>query len=359
MLKIDDSTIIKIVDEIVKRIKNKGNNLQNEEELIEFWKNYIKRVDPQEKKYIETIRKLLTRQAKEVFDKIKRYPNNYKEWMFDRKKWLREFADVEAKFITKLIKQEGQKAIDLVLKLSRKSYYKAEEIPISIAFDVYNPEVTEALVTQTTRFPAGVVGTSEEIIRREIANGLELGESIDKLKKRVTGRLGPTYIKNRSEMIARSETIYASNAGAELGYMQSGVVEGKKWLIADDERTCDLCRDMDGRTAIIGSTFDIESLKEDYGWKFDYSEGEMPFPPLHPRCLIDGQIKIYTSKGWRPIRDIIIGDLVLTHKGRFKKVTQLHQTPKQEPKVVKLVLESGRQQTKLTVTDNHPILIDD
>ncbi|GAJ24835.1 unnamed protein product, partial [marine sediment metagenome] len=193
-------------------------------------------------------------------------------------------AEAEAKFIVKLYKQEGQKAIDLALKLSRKSYYKAEEIPITIAFDVYNPEVTETLVAQTTRFPAGVVGTSEEIIRKEIANGLELGESIDKLRKRVTGRLGPTYIKNRAEMIARSETIYASNAGAELGYMQSGVVEGKKWLTAVDERTCNLCLDMDGRTAILGSTFDIESLKEDYGWKFDYSEGEMPFPPLHPRC---------------------------------------------------------------------------
>ncbi|GAJ11721.1 unnamed protein product, partial [marine sediment metagenome] len=133
---------------------------------------------------------------------------------------------------------------------------------------------------------------------REIANGLELGESIDKLRKRVIGRLGPDYIKNRAEMIARSETIYASNAGAELGYMQSGVVEGKKWLTAVDERTCNLCLDMDGRTAILGSTFDIESLKEDYGWEFDYSKGEMPHPPLHPRCrcTIIPIVKMVTKK---------------------------------------------------------------
>ena len=299
MLKISDDTIEIIADNIVDLIKlgrllkrdaEGGDGWQSKENLEVLWHDYIKRVDPHEKKYIVIINSMLTKQAKEVFDKIKRYPNNYKKWMFDRKKWLREFAEAEAKFITKLIKQEGQKAIDLALKLSRKSYYKAEEIPITIAFDVYNPEVTEELLKQTTRFPAGVVGTSEEIIRREIANGLELGESIDKLRKRVTERLGPTYIKNRAEMIARSETIYASNAGSELGYMQSGVVEGKKWLTALDERTCFPCTDMNNMTAPLGQpTWEKEGLnigevQGKYGLDFDYTEGAMPHPPLHPRC---------------------------------------------------------------------------
>jgi len=299
MLKISDETIEIISDGIVDLIRQGrllkdtaegGGGWQGKENLEVLWHNYIKRVDPHEKKYIGITNSMLTRQAKEVFDKIKKYPNNYNKWMFDRKKWLREFTEAEAKFIVKLYKQEGQKAIDLALKLSRKSYYKAEEIPISIAFDVYNPEVTSELLRQTRRFPAGVVGTSEEIIRREIANGLELGESIDKLRKRVTERLGPTYIKNRAEMIARSETIYASNAGAELGYMQSGVVEGKKWLTAIDERTCFPCTDMNNMTAPLGQpTWEKEGLnigevQGKYGLDFDYTEGAMPFPPLHPRC---------------------------------------------------------------------------
>ncbi len=299
MLRIDDATIEKISDDIVCLIRQgrylkdtaeEGDGWQGKDNLEILWHDYIKRVDPHEKEYIVIINSMLTKQAKEVFDKIKKYPNSYKKWMFDRKKWLREFAGAEAKFITKLIKQEGQKAIDLALKLLRKSYYKAEEIPITIAFDVYNPEVTDELLKQTTKFPAGVVGTSEEIIRREIANGLELGESIDKLRKRVTGRLGPTYIKNRAEMIARSETIYASNAGAELGYMQSGVVEGKKWLTALDERTCFLCTDMNNMTAPLGQpTWEKEGLnigdvQGKYGLDFDYTEGAMPHPPLHPRC---------------------------------------------------------------------------
>ena len=293
MLKISDVLIEKISDDIVilirqgkllKRTAEGGDGWQSKENLEQLWYNYIKRVDPHEKKYIVIMNGLLTKQAKEVIDNIKKYPNSYKKWMFNRKRWLGLFADAEAKFIVKLIKQEGQKAIDLALKLARKSYHKAEDIPISIAFDINDPLVIEELVKQTKKFPAGIVGTSEKIIRREIANGLELGESIDKIRKRVQARLGETFIKNRAENIARSETIYASNAGAEQGYIQSGVCEGKKWLTAIDERTCDLCLDMDGRTAILGSSFDIESLKEDYGWTFDYTDGEMPHPPLHSRC---------------------------------------------------------------------------
>ena len=75
--------------------------------------------------------------------------------------------------------------------------------------------------------------------------------------------------------------------------------------------------------------------------------------PAHPNCLIDGQIKVYTSNGWMKIRNIKIDDLVLTHKGRFRKVTRTYVTPKQMPEVVNFRLQSNR----LTVTADHPVLI--
>lgn len=44
--------------------------------------------------------------------------------------------------------------------------------------------------------------------------------------------------------------------------------------------------------------------------------------PTHPYCFNSEKTKIYTSKGWRNISEIRVGDLVLTHKGRFRRVTQ-------------------------------------
>ena len=41
---------------------------------------------------------------------------------------------------------------------------------------------------------------------------------------------------------------------------------------------------------------------------------------MHPYSITDGKTAILTDKGWTPIKDIEVGDNVLTHKGRFKKV---------------------------------------
>ena len=81
---------------------------------------------------------------------------------------------------------------------------------------------------------------------------------------------------------------------------------------------------------------------------------DVPYPPLHSHCTIDPKIPIYTSKGWVAIKDVKIDDLVLTHKGRFRKVTQLHRTPKQTTDVVKFT--TGKNHA-LTLTSNHPVFL--
>lgn len=294
MIKLSDDAIERIADEIASRMKNRWQIKDGWETGTpgheKFWNDYIKRVDPHEKQYKGTIRKLLQKQANEVFDNIRRYPNNYIMWTFDRVKSFKELAEAEAKFITKLYEQEGQRAIDLALDLAKKAYGLKVEPEVAIAFDVNNPLVIEELLKQTRRFPAGVIGTTEEEIREAIAIGIREGETLDQVADRVEEKLGPTHILNRAELIARTEAIYAANAGADLGYIQSGVVEGKQWLIAWDERTCDICLDMEGMTAPVGTPIwekeglNIGDVQERYHLTFDYTEGEMPFPPIHPRC---------------------------------------------------------------------------
>jgi SPP1 gp7 family putative phage head morphogenesis protein len=74
--------------------------------------------------------------------------------------------------------------------------------------------------------------------------------------------------KSRADMIARTELMRAMNlAKADLLEANDDLVEDKKWLAADDARTCDDCMDMDGLT---------ETELEDQGF-----DTEMP---AHPRC---------------------------------------------------------------------------
>ena len=68
---------------------------------------------------------------------------------------------------------------------------------------------------------------------------------------------------------------------------------------------------------------------------------------LHPST------KILTQDGQKRIKDIRIGDMVLTHKGRFRKVNKLTYTKTDHL----LALDFYGNNKKMYVTDNHPIYI--
>lgn len=74
-------------------------------------------------------------------------------------------------------------------------------------------------------------------------------------------------------------------------------------------------------------------------------------------CL-PAQSKIMTDRGEKLICHIRIGDLVLTHQNQFRKVTQTFRRPlsKDEP-LVQLVFRKGGHSNRLTLTSNHPALI--
>ena len=75
--------------------------------------------------------------------------------------------------------------------------------------------------------------------------------------------------------------------------------------------------------------------------------------PQHANCLIDPQVPIYTVDGWKPIGKIKVGDLVLTHKGKFRKVTQLHKN-NAKAHIVKIFFDKNKF---ITVTAKHPVLV--
>jgi SPP1 gp7 family putative phage head morphogenesis protein len=79
----------------------------------------------------------------------------------------------------------------------------------------------------------------------------------------------------RSERIARTETIRASNFSTEEAYKESGIVEAKEWLTTKDERTDDECNDLDGKIIPLGKSF--QSKKEN-GYE------TVQFPPIHVNC---------------------------------------------------------------------------
>lgn len=89
------------------------------------------------------------------------------------------------------------------------------------------------------------------------------------------------------------------------------------------------------------------------------SQGRATMDPMiftqEYECCLDGQTPILTKLGIKNICDIEIGDEVLTHKGRFRKVIKLYKRPYKD-QIVRL-RGYGLGQDVL-VTPNHPFWID-
>ncbi|MBI4634747.1 MAG: Hint domain-containing protein [Candidatus Rokubacteria bacterium] len=81
------------------------------------------------------------------------------------------------------------------------------------------------------------------------------------------------------------------------------------------------------------------------------------------KCFISPRVLIYTPEGYRPIKDLRVGDLVLTHRGTFRKVVYVRPReilPKGSPVIrISVRADEGNQRpVHLTVTPEHPFLID-
>lgn len=121
-------------------------------------------------------------------------------------------------------------------------------------------------------------------ISAAVSAGIDAGESMSDISQRVGALFDGELSDERAMMIARTETIRASNEGALSRYAQAGV-ERKEWS-ADGEGTCDDCENLDGVQVALGENFEGD-------------EDSVDAPPLHPmcRCSILPVLEEYGSMG--------------------------------------------------------------
>lgn len=90
-------------------------------------------------------------------------------------------------------------------------------------------------------------------IRDALAEGFTQGETIRAIGERIDD-IYQLANENRAGLIARTEIVSASNAGALEGMKQAGV-EGKEWLDSNDDRVRESHQGMDGQRVPIDQDF--------------------------------------------------------------------------------------------------------
>lgn len=112
-----------------------------------------------------------------------------------------------------------------------------------------------------------------------------------------------------------------------------------------DSATDECCAERDGMTIT-----EIEDALDSGELDDEVCEGTTP--PFHFNCATAGHT-IETDKGPRLVEDIKVGDMVLTHLGRYRRVTRTLQSEAAELVVVEL-----KDGTRLEVTPEHPLMSD-
>lgn len=108
---------------------------------------------------------------------------------------------------------------------------------------------------------------TRDYLRANVREAIAEGLSVDDLAGKLRDAYG--FSRERAEVIARTETIAASNAGALESYRASGVVGGKQWLTAEDDRVSEDCAaNGEAGTVAIDAAFPSGASA----------------PPDHPNC---------------------------------------------------------------------------
>lgn len=210
------------------------------------WRAWVARTTPHEDAIARTTRDLFRRQERSVLDTLNerstRSPEGTALEPFDRGKWVKTFRLAIRPAIQTAVNDIGQAALD--------------DLALGLSFDVLDPNVIRAMEQQAQRFAVQVNQTTWDRLRGSLAEGITAGEGTDDLAKRVRAVMG-TRIRSDAEAIARTETTTAASTGTQASWRQSGVVSGKRWLAALDDRTRETHVAAHGQTVGLEEDFSV------------------------------------------------------------------------------------------------------
>jgi len=198
--------------------------------------------------------------------------------------------------------------------------------PFDIGFDPTNEDVLRIAFQRSGTMVTNVTSQTRAGIRAAVRDAIELGDNarvaarsirplvgvleshsvaLGKLRKRliergglsrekidrIVARRAEKYLTYRTEMIARTETLWSANTAQQEYWIRlrsAGLIPPtavRVWIVTDDDRTCDQCYPMDGQVAAIVGDFRSTELGAPGEPLRDRATPlEVGYPPLHPMC---------------------------------------------------------------------------
>ena len=146
----------------------------------------------------------------------------YLKGVFDPKTQQVTFEEVARPFVTEAFIESGEAAL--------------VEVGIGTGFNVTDPRAKKILDERVFKFAEEVNLTTQARLRTALATGFDKGEGVRQLSERVA-KVFDIAKGSRTDTIARTEVVGASNQGAFQGYTDSEIVDTIIWVETKDDRT--------------------------------------------------------------------------------------------------------------------------
>lgn len=205
-------------------------------------------------------------QEADVLERIDRTTKGFEEWLPNIKEQAEKLAPILVPIIIELMKAQAEDVAHFIT---------GEILEITA-------ELQKLMQKRLLEASAAFNADTMKALEQTISEGQAQGETIEQLKKRVE-RTYSDAKGYRAERIARTESLKASNATAELSYKNSGY-SAVRWVT--NPGACPFCATFEGRVKIIGSKYsqigDVITTDAGDQMRIEYSDIETP--PLHPNC---------------------------------------------------------------------------
>jgi hypothetical protein len=153
--------------------------------------------------------------------------------------------------------------ISVIEDFGQKSLSQVNRIKQVTKFNVFDEAVKSFIAKSVAEEVFEIEDTTKKKLKKIIVDGLAEGKpigrfslslSIEEQKDSIALDIGRLYLQqiipNRSETIARTEVISASNAGSLQGAKQSGLEIMKRWIATPDDDIRETHADLLGSPAI-------------------------------------------------------------------------------------------------------------
>ncbi|MCG6796357.1 minor capsid protein [Geobacillus sp. YHL] len=176
---------------------------------------------------------------------------------------IRNIAVSEVAIVTSIL------ATICALAYYRTAYEIEKSIGVVISFSLLRKEVIDEIVNfnwSGIKFSERIWDNTNALVkalRTELYLGIQQGESIDKIAKRIDKQFNSKAFQSKRLILTELSRVVSS--AQEKIYRDSGIVQKVQWVATLEGNTCEQCARLDGK-------------------QFDIDDQTKPSPPRHPNC---------------------------------------------------------------------------